>query len=155
MKRIILLIAITLLVCLTLLAQQPPQQEEKKAQDATPMPAEFKVPAEDAKKPNPIKPTEGSIAEGRHLFVSQCAMCHGEQGDGKGDLAASLELTMKDWRDPESLKKWTDGELFYVLDKGKRHMPGQENRMKDDQKWYLVNFIRSVVKKEEAAKEKK
>jgi len=153
MKRITLIIAVTLLVCLTLLAQQPPL--EKKGQDATPMPAEFRVPPEDAKKQNPVKPTEGSIAEGKHLFTSQCAMCHGAEGDGKGDLAASLELTLKDWRDPESLKKWTDGELFYVLDKGKRHMPGQENRMKEDQKWHLVNFIRSLAKKEAASKETK
>ena len=153
MKRIILLIAITLLVCLTLLAQQP-QPQEKKGQDATPMPAEFKVPAEDAKKQNPIKPTESSMAEGKHLFTSQCVMCHGAEGDGKGDLAVSLELAMKDWRDPESLRKWTDGELFYVLDKGKRHMPGQERRLKDDQKWHLMNFIRSLAKKEATAKEK-
>ena len=48
-----------------------------------------------------------------------------------------------------------EDELFYVLDKGKRHMPGQEKRMKEEQKWHLVNFIRSLAKKEAASKEAK
>ena len=154
MKRIIPFLFLMFAVSLNLFALQEPKPEGKKGQDAVPMPAPYRIPEEDAKKPNPIKYTAGSVAEGRRLFDSQCAMCHGETGDGKGELAVSLALTnMKDWTLPDTLKAWTDGQLFYVMDKGKRHMPGQEGRMKLDQKWHLVNFIRSVTRKE--AKEAK
>lgn len=154
MKRIFPFLFLMSVASVSLLAWQEPKPEEKKGQEATPMPAEYKIPAEDAKKPNPIKPSESSVAEGHRLYNSQCAMCHGETGNGKGELAVSLELTtMKDWTEPNTLKPWTDGELFYVMDKGKRHMPGQEGRMKEDQKWHLVNYIRSLTKKE--AKEEK
>lgn len=149
MKRIIPFLAFLFLVSFNLFALQEPKPEEKKAQDATPVPAPYRIPEQDAKKPNPIKLSASSVAEGRRLYDSQCAMCHGATGDGKGELAVSLTLAdMKDWTQPATLKDWTDGQLFYVMDKGKRHMPGQEGRMKEDQKWHLVNFIRSLAKKE-------
>lgn len=155
MKRIIPFLFLMLIVSMNLFALQEPKPEEKKGQDATPMPAPYRIPEADARKANPIKYTASSAAEGRRLFDSQCAMCHGEAGDGKGELAVSLVLTnMKDWTQPDTLKEWTDGQLYYVMDKGKRHMPGQQGRMKEDQKWHLVNFIRSVTKKEAAPAKK-
>jgi mono/diheme cytochrome c family protein len=112
---------------------------------------DWKIPPEAAKKENPVKPTESSVADGKKLYGYQCAMCHGEKGDGKGDLADSMKLTLKDYADPEALKEWTDGMLFYVIEKGKGKMPGQEGRMKDEQVWNMVNYVRSLAKK--AAKE--
>jgi mono/diheme cytochrome c family protein len=108
---------------------------------------EFKIPPEEAKRPNPVKATPASIASGKHTFTTQCAMCHGATGDGKGDLVADMKLTLRDYRDPESLKDMTDGELFYILSKGKGDMPGEEDRMKPEQRWDLINFIRSLAKK--------
>jgi mono/diheme cytochrome c family protein len=108
---------------------------------------EFKIPPAEAKRPNPVKPTPASIASGKHTYTTQCAMCHGANGDGKGDLAADMKLNLRDYRDPDSLKDMTDGELFYILTKGKGDMPGEEDRMKPEQLWNLVNFIRSLAKK--------
>jgi mono/diheme cytochrome c family protein len=83
-------------------------------------------------------------------------MCHGVGGDGKGDLAVELKWEVKDWRNPEALKGMTDGALFYILAKGRGHMPDQESRMSDAQKWNLVNFIRSLARHgEETRKEEK
>ena len=46
--------------------------------------------------------------------------------------------------------------LALLLTQGKGHMPGQEKRMPDTQKWNLVNFIRSLARRgEETKKEKK
>jgi mono/diheme cytochrome c family protein len=109
--------------------------------------AEFKIPPEEAKRPNPVKATPASIALGKHAYVTQCAMCHGATGDGKGDLAADMKAPLRDYRDPASLKDMTDGELFYILSKGKGEMPGEEDRMKPEQLWNLINFIRSLAKK--------
>lgn len=121
--------------------------QEKKESVPAPAPAQLVIPPEEAKRENPVKPTEASIAEGKKLYGYQCAMCHGEKGDGKSELAESMKLTLKDYTSPEALKDFTDGALFYILEKGKNHMPGQEGRMSAHQKWNLVNFIRSLSKK--------
>ncbi len=116
-------------------------QEKKPAAQA-----EFKIPPEEAKRENPVKPSAGSIADGKRAYATQCAMCHGKDGDGKGDLAEDMKLKLRDYRDADALKGVTDGEMFYILTKGKGDMPGQEGRMKPDQLWNLINFIHSLAK---------
>ena len=128
------------------------QQEKKETPPAPPQSSDLKIPPEDVAKANPVKPTEGAIAEGKKLYSTQCAMCHGTDGDGKGDLVEPLKLKLKDWKDAASLKGYTDGALFYILTKGHKEMPGQEGRLKDNQKWDLINFIRSLAPKEAPAK---
>lgn len=129
-------------------ATQAKNQETKKESPAQ------EIPPEAAKRANPVKPTAESIAAGKGLFATQCTMCHGAEGNGKGDLAVELKLKPPDWTDPAAHKDRTDGALFYVLTKGHGAMPGQEDRLKDEQKWNLINFIRSLAKKEPAEKSK-
>jgi mono/diheme cytochrome c family protein len=81
-------------------------------------------------------------------------MCHGADGDGKGDLAVDMKLKVSDYRDPGALKDRTDGELFYIIKNGKGEMPPEGDRAKPDDVWNLVNFIRSLAKKEPVAKPK-
>ena len=109
---------------------------------------------EDAAKKNPIPPTPESLAEARKFFGYNCAMCHGKSGDGKGDLAADMKLELRDWRDPASLEKLTDGELFWIISSGKGKMPGNRDREKERMRWNYVNLVRSFAKKDAAAAEK-
>ena len=126
-------------------------QEKQEKKEAPKAEAEYKIPPEDAKRENPVKPTEGSLAQGKKLYGYDCAMCHGASGDGKGELTDSMKLTMRDLRDPVTLKDSTDGEIFYILNKGKGKMPGDEGRMKPEQIWSIVNYVRTLAKKEAAA----
>ncbi len=121
-------------------------QENKQA--PPPAASEFKVPPDEAKRENPVKPTPASIADGKHIFSTQCIMCHGKDADGQGELAVEMKLKLKDYRDPAALKDMTDGELLYFIKKGKGDMPGQEDRMKPEQCWNLVNYIRSIPRKD-------
>lgn len=109
---------------------------------------------EDAAKKNPISPTAESLAEARKFFGYNCAMCHGKSGDGKGDLAADMKLELRDWRDPASLEKVTDGELFWIISNGKGKMPANSDREKERMRWSYVNLVRSFAKKDAAAAEK-
>jgi len=128
------------------------RQEKPKEPQATP--GEFKVPPEEAKRTNPTKATASSLAEARRFYGYDCAMCHGKDGDGKGDLAEQMKLQMRDLRDPATTEKMTDGELFYILTKGNEQMPGEGTRLSDDQKWQLVNLVRAFAKKDGATKPK-
>jgi mono/diheme cytochrome c family protein len=128
------------------------RQEKPKEPQAPPV--EFKVPPEEAKRTNPTKATASSLAEARRFYGYDCAMCHGKDGDGKGDLAEQMKLRIPDLRDPATTEKVTDGELFYILTKGKEQMPGEGTRLSDDQKWQLVNLVRAFAKKEGTTKPK-
>jgi hypothetical protein len=74
-------------------------------------------------------------------------MCHGAQGDGKGDIVESMKLTMNDWRDAAALEGKTDGELFYIITKGKGKMMGEGDRQPEKLRWNLVNLVRSFAAK--------
>jgi mono/diheme cytochrome c family protein len=123
-------------------------------QDQKPAVAEFKMPPEAVKAPNPVKPTAGSLALGKKTYGYDCAMCHGKDGDGKGDLASDMKLKMLDYTDPAALKDMTDGGLFYIIKNGKGDMPAEGDRAKPEEIWNLVNYVRSLAKKDAAAKSK-
>lgn len=130
----------------------PAQDKKEEPAQKPAAEAEWKVPPEEAQRSNPVKASSASVAEGKNLFSTQCAMCHGTGGDGKGDLALELKLKMRDYRDPAALKAFTDGELHYMLVKGRGQMPGQEGRMKESQLWNLVNYVRSLARAEPPSK---
>jgi mono/diheme cytochrome c family protein len=122
------------------------------AQDQKPADkSDFKVPPEIAKQTNPVKPTPASLAQAKKTYGFDCAMCHGKDGDGKGDLAADMKLQLADYRDPASLKDKTDGELFYIIQKGKGDMTGEGDRAKPDDIWSMVNYIRAFAAKKDVA----
>ena len=146
--------AISVFAALLLAGVAGSSAKQDKTKDSQASSGEFKVPPEEAKRTNPTKATAASLAEARRFYGYDCAMCHGKDGDGKGDLAEQMKMQMRDLRDPATTEKMTDGELFYILTKGKGQMPGEETRLSNDQKWQLVNLVRAFAKKEGATKPK-
>lgn len=139
-----LVLVVSVLAMRAPVAQEKSQEAEKPAQAEPAKPLE--IPEEEKARKNPVEPTAESVEAGRKLFVSQCAMCHGAKGDGQGDLAQELKLTPPDFTKGDPQKKRTDGELFYVITAGHDKMPAQGSRLRDLQKWNLVNFIRSLAR---------
>src|SRR5262249_10415706 len=123
--------------------QQKPQEKPKEgAVSAEPMQSGA------TERKNPVRPTPENLAEAKKFFRYDCAMCHGVAGDGKGDLAASMELRMNDWHDSSALAAMSDGEIFDLIVKGKGKMTGEGDRVSSEMAWKLVNYVRSVAKKE-------
>jgi mono/diheme cytochrome c family protein len=110
-------------------------------------PAQSSIPAEAAHLVNPVKSTPESLAHAKKVYGYDCAMCHGANGDGKGDLVANLKLTMKDFTDPATLKDLSDGELFYLIKNGQGQMPADGDRAKPEEIWNMVVLVRSFSKK--------
>ena len=121
---------------------------QEKSKDAQASADDYKITQEDIDKKNPVKPTPEGLAAARKIYGYDCAMCHGEKGDGKGDLVESMKLTLHDWRGPAPLEGKTDGELFYIITKGKGKMIGEGDRVPETMRWNLVHLVRSFGKKE-------
>jgi len=121
------------------------------AQETKPAPktAYHPVPVKNAREPNPVKPTPESLAEGKKIYGYDCASCHSATGDGKTDVAKDLKVP--DLTDPAVLKDQTDGEIFYILKNGHGNMPQEGDRVKPEQLWDLVNYVRSLAKKPAAS----
>ena len=124
------------------------------AQATKPAPktAYYPVPVTAAREPNPVKSTPESIAEGKKIYGYDCAQCHVAIGDGK--TAVAKDLKVPDLTDPAALKDRTDGALFYILKNGHDDMPREGDRVKPEQLWNLVNYIRSLAKKQPPAEQK-
>jgi mono/diheme cytochrome c family protein len=129
--------------------QSAAQEKPKDPQAAT---DDYKISQLDIDKKNPVKPSPEGLAAARKIYGFDCAMCHGSKGDGKGDIVESMKLTMHDWREPASLEGKTDGELFYIITKGKGKMMGEGDRVSDTVRWNLVNLARSYSKKDAGEK---
>jgi mono/diheme cytochrome c family protein len=96
---------------------------------------------------SPVKPTPESAARAKMIYGYDCAVCHGAKGDGKGDLAKDMALTMPDFTDPASLKSKTDGELVDSIKDGKGKMPPEGDRAKTEELRGLVFYCRSFAQK--------
>lgn len=151
-------IALCAFVCLATSIFVPTISAQDKTEKPKETPAasatDFKIPPEDAKKANPLKNDAAAIADGKKLYGSQCVVCHGKDGDGKGELAVDMKLNLHDYHDAAALKGMTDGELFYILSKGKGDMPGEGDRLTETQRWHLISYIRSLAGKPTAAEAK-
>jgi mono/diheme cytochrome c family protein len=122
-------------------------------QNSTPtqkIPSLAAIPADAAKQQNPVKATPESINRAKKWWNLDCVMCHGKDGDGKGETAQDMKLTMADFTSPDTLKDRTDGELFYIIKNGHQDMPPEGERVKTEEGWDLVNYVRSLAKKKSA-----
>lgn len=138
-------------LCVTLLALLlctfPTTAQETQAPAQTTTPSSSTIPADAVHQANPVKPTAESLAQGKKYYGYDCAMCHGENGNGKGEVAISEKMELGNWTDPATLKNKTDGELFYIIKNGKGKMPPEGDRVKPTELWNMVNYIRSFSSK--------
>jgi mono/diheme cytochrome c family protein len=111
-------------------------------QDAAPSTA----PATPPDTKNPIKPTPELQAKAKKVYGYECEMCHGANGDGKTDLAKDMKMTLTDLSDPKTLADKTDAQLFDLIKNGKGQMTPEGDRMKTDDIWNLIIYIRGMSK---------
>jgi mono/diheme cytochrome c family protein len=130
-------------------AQEKPAETPVAATTAPPAttPAAASTATAPAKRENPVKSSPEVLAAAKKVFGYDCAMCHGESGNGKGDLVESMSLKMKDWHDAAVLTGLSDGEIFDLIVKGKDKMVGEGDRLTPAKVWGLVHYVRTFAKK--------
>lgn len=135
-----------LIISLLFMVGSRAQAQQTKSSAKSPV-APYTIPEDAVHQANPVKATPESIAQGKKWYGYDCTMCHGKDGDGKGGVGADMKLRVGDFTDPATLKDRTDGELFYIIKLGKGDMPPEGARVKTDELWDLVNYVRSLAKK--------
>ncbi|MGA3160466.1 MAG: cytochrome c [Terracidiphilus sp.] len=87
-------------------------------------------------------------ARAKEIYGIDCAICHGDSGNGKTDLAKDMGLSLKDWSNPATLADRPDQDLFTIIRNGKgdKMPPEAEGRAKDEEVWNLIIYIRNLYK---------
>ncbi|MCU4158285.1 cytochrome c [Carboxylicivirga sp. A043] len=91
---------------------------------------------------NPLKGNEEATKAGKVLFQQQCVVCHGTSG--KGDGAASVALNPKPANfTSKKVQNETDGAIFWKITTGRPPMISYKDLLIEEQRWQLVNYIRT------------
>jgi len=93
----------------------------------------------------PFTVTKAAVAEGKNIYSTYCAACHGKEGNGKGAPGISFEVQPASFRDRETMKQ-KDGTLFWKITKGHGAMPGFASSLTIDQRWKVVAYLREFSK---------
>jgi mono/diheme cytochrome c family protein len=106
------------------------------------------LPADAAKRANPLPDTPEVLAEARAHWADHCASCHANDGSGESLMGRRTFPPAPDMRRPETQQR-TDGQLFYIIQNGVRltAMPAWGGSTHDElDSWKLVRFIRHLPK---------
>ncbi len=99
-----------------------------------------------AARRNPVPPTADSVRRGGELFAIYCTPCHGSSGHGDG-LVATKFVPPADLTDPDLQKVRTDGYWQSYLSVGGAVMPSYGEALTPQERWDVVNFVRTLAKK--------
>ena len=121
----------------------PPQDFSKNTWD---------LPADADKTKNPVEANEESIAKGKVLFMTKekgnCIFCHGETGAGNKENLPRLRRVPADLSDKDRMPTLSDGEIFWKITKGITGiMPSREKQLTEEERWHVVNFVRTLSAK--------
>ncbi len=108
-----------------------------------------KAPAELYARLNPLDANRRNRRAGKELYedVSNpaCAACHGDKGDGRGQLAGQFDPRPRNFACAETIQGIPDGQLYWIIQNGS---PGTAmppfGYFTDEEIWQLVIYLRSL-----------
>ena len=111
----------------------------------------WELPADADKTKNPVPTSADSVQKGKDVYLARdkgnCVFCHGTAGSGNEETAARMRRKPADISNKERMDSMTDGEVFWKISKGITGiMPAGEKRMTEEERWNVVNYIRTLVK---------
>ena len=95
---------------------------------------------------NPLAGNTAVLKDAKTLYTSMCAPCHGDKGRGDGPAAMALNPRPAD-HSSATIQSETDGSLFWKMTTGKGAMQSYKTQLTEQQRWSLVNYIRTLKRK--------
>ena len=91
---------------------------------------------------NPAPPTASSLAEGKALFETNCVICHGQDSAERGPVGKKL-VPPPPGLDHVMVKGLSDSTIFKAVTFGFGRMPVFQDKLTPQERWNLVNFLRT------------
>ena len=109
---------------------------------------EHGIDARYAGKSSPLAPTADDLAQGRALYATHCAGCHGSDGAGDGEAGAALTPPPADLVWASRRRMATDAYLFWTIAGGGAPvgsaMPPFEGVLKEVEVWQIIAYLRTL-----------
>lgn len=87
---------------------------------------------------SPLAPEKIDAEKGKELFTIYCAICHGESGDGKGNLPKREKfLGVPSYKD----RAITVGSVFHVETYGINAMGSHANQLSKEERWQVADYV--------------
>ncbi len=89
---------------------------------------------------SPLDSTQIDETKGAQLYGIYCAICHGNKGDGQGNLVKREKiLGVPAYNDAG--RAITQGSVYQVIYYGKNAMGSYANQLKEEERWQVVNYV--------------
>lgn len=92
-------------------------------------------------RPNPVPPTEASLARGEELYLRFCAPCHGPDGSGASGYIVPAGYPPFPLV-TDRVRQFTDGYIYGMIRVGRGLMPSYGHRISEFDRWNVVNYVR-------------
>ena len=87
---------------------------------------------------SPLDSLSLDAEKGKTLFNVYCAICHGEKGDGKGNLVVKEKfLGVPNYKEREI----TEGSIFHVITYGLNSMGSHANQLSQEERWQVTDYV--------------
>ncbi len=93
-----------------------------------------------------VERTPENIGKGEAIYKKHCQMCHGATGLGDGPAGKRLKPKPYNFQDKEKMSAQTDEHLFKDITKGEGPMPAFERKLKENERWMVLHYIRTFAK---------
>jgi cytochrome c553 len=78
------------------------------------------------------------LEKGKELFDVYCAICHGEKGDGKGNLVKREKfLGVPSYKE----RQVSVGSIYHVVTYGLNSMGSHANQLSQAERWQVANYV--------------
>jgi mono/diheme cytochrome c family protein len=92
---------------------------------------------------NPYRATDGTLEEGKALFETYCAVCHGAQGKGDGPVSGKIPPPPAYRSD--RVMEFAPGRIFHVITLGSGKMPSYAAQLRANERWKIVTYVYTVL----------
>ena len=117
----------------------------QKSQNSGSASGQWVAPAAAKNYKNPFSGDAKATMAGKKLYKQYCVICHGARGKGDGVAGMTLQPRPSNFTKPE-VQNQPDGAIYWKLTKGRSPMASYKTTLTKDQRWQLVNYIRTFKK---------
>ena len=89
---------------------------------------------------NPLDSTQVDLVRGKELYDIYCGICHGNKGDGQGNLVKREKILGIPSYD-DAGRAITEGSTYHVIYYGKNAMGSYANQLNEEERWQVVSYV--------------
>lgn len=84
--------------------------------------------------------TQVDVARGKELYNIYCGICHGNKGDGQGNLVKREKILGIPSYD-DAGRAITEGSIYHTIYYGKNAMGSYANQLNKEERWQVVSYV--------------